>query len=259
MPTGILKQDLYGFGSKKEAGPRAVGATVDTGYTRHIPKIPRITTGPGYLKMDFTQKMKDLLLGWYKDHYKGGKRDSVRKHEVISGGYTNNHVAEMSKIDLDDFRLFDYTLSAREVDQVFSSTSAHKPTPMICPGANVIEEVISSREKEELMVFCEWSDSYLWDEVAAFSLPDASWHICRVSEFRRRFAEMPDHSPGEGRAGGFLWGGGLACHWSPDGSDASDRDTSSTLANPKLDLSSRRVQAHPTRGSAEVEVRQASR
>ena len=95
---------LYGFANKKEAGHRAVGATVDTGYTRHIPKIPRITTGPGYLKMDFTRRMKDILLQWYVDHGKGGPKDSVQKHEVISGGYTNNHVAAMSKLDLDDFR-----------------------------------------------------------------------------------------------------------------------------------------------------------
>jgi hypothetical protein len=83
---------LYGFATKAEAGHRNVGEWVDKGYTRHIPSIPRLTTGRGYLKMAFTDKMKEILNPWYADSKKGGPKDAVELHPPIPGGYTNSKV-----------------------------------------------------------------------------------------------------------------------------------------------------------------------
>jgi len=95
---------VYGFSTKAEAGHRKIGATVDTGYTQHIPRIPRLTTGPGYLKMTFTDTLKNILLPFYNDTKKGGIKDAVEIHSPIPGGYTNSHEIGLSKIDLDRFR-----------------------------------------------------------------------------------------------------------------------------------------------------------
>jgi hypothetical protein len=48
----------YGFATKSEAGHRGIGATVDSGYTRHIPSIPRLTTGRGY-EDDFHRRTEE--------------------------------------------------------------------------------------------------------------------------------------------------------------------------------------------------------
>mmetsp|Transcript_28142 Transcript_28142/g.39593 ORF Transcript_28142/g.39593 Transcript_28142/m.39593 type:complete len:435 (-) Transcript_28142:133-1437(-) len=103
----------YGFNSTVEArvARRGVGDTEDDGYVRHIPKIPRLTNGKGYLKMSYTKKLKDTLLPWYKLHKKDGPEDSVERHEPIPGGYTNSHVITMSKLDLDKYREIQRTVA----------------------------------------------------------------------------------------------------------------------------------------------------
>ena len=40
--------------------------TVDESYVSQIPQIPRVTDGPGYAKMSFTQPLHDALTDWYQ-------------------------------------------------------------------------------------------------------------------------------------------------------------------------------------------------
>lgn len=100
----LAKSPQYGFSSDAESQGRGAGATVDSGYTSHIDKIPRVANGSGYLKMSFTQKLRDTLLPWYEKKRKGGPEDEVQRHEIIPGGYTNINNVSMSKIDLDKHR-----------------------------------------------------------------------------------------------------------------------------------------------------------
>lgn len=95
---------LYGFSTKEEASGRGIGTIWDTGYVSHIPQIPRFTNGTGFLKMSWSQQMKDILVDFYNERKKGGPKDSVKPHEPIPGGYTNNHVIHLSKLDLTPFR-----------------------------------------------------------------------------------------------------------------------------------------------------------
>jgi len=86
----------YGF----EVGEGTYGKTVDTSYTAHIPKMLRVTEGPGYLIMEMTDKLKELLIPWYHHHK---NTPSEIKHGNIPGGYTNVHKISITKIPLDDF------------------------------------------------------------------------------------------------------------------------------------------------------------
>ena len=100
----------YGFATAEEAQTRNVGDTEDHVWSYNIPKIPRVTpkspttttatSTPGYLKMSFTDKMKEALLPYYELHKKGGPKDAVQEHRVIPGGFTNSHTVTMSILHL---------------------------------------------------------------------------------------------------------------------------------------------------------------
>ncbi|CAK0890050.1 unnamed protein product, partial [Prorocentrum cordatum] len=94
----------YGFANKQEAGSRKVQEQWDYGYTKHVKKVPRVANTGGFLKMSFTNKLKEILMPFWKDHGIGGAKDAVEPHEPIAGGYTNSHVVPLSKLDLDKFR-----------------------------------------------------------------------------------------------------------------------------------------------------------
>jgi len=87
----------FGF-IEGENSYRGVGTTEDNSYVRHIPNMP-VYNRPGYLKMNFTQTMKDLLLEWYQER----KLDSMEDHGVVGGGYMNDKAVSMDKINLDKF------------------------------------------------------------------------------------------------------------------------------------------------------------
>lgn len=94
----------WGF-HQGEQGHRDVGATEDFGYTnaaKHIPNVTDVSPGRsmGYLKMSMTGQMKAALYPWYQQ-----TRPKAIDHGVIHGGYTNSHIIEMEKIDLDDSRM----------------------------------------------------------------------------------------------------------------------------------------------------------
>ena len=100
----------FGFASLEESTPpskadktRKVGDTQDDVWSSQIPKIPRVSKrpSPGYLKMGFTDSMKELLLPFYEERKKGGPQDAVRPHRVIPGGFTNSHTVPMSILSLD--------------------------------------------------------------------------------------------------------------------------------------------------------------
>lgn len=93
---------LYGFNSTLESIDRKVGDTVDHVWSHNIPLIPRVTKGPGYLKMSFTSRLTELLMPWYEQHKKGGPNDRVRPHRVIPGGFTNSHTVPMSLLNMDE-------------------------------------------------------------------------------------------------------------------------------------------------------------
>lgn len=50
--------------------------------------------------MNMTERLRSLLLPFYDER----KKDSMIPHGVIAGGYTNNHIVDFDKIDLDRFR-----------------------------------------------------------------------------------------------------------------------------------------------------------
>lgn len=94
-------KSLYGFQSG-EVSEHRVHTTYDAGYVGHIPKMPKIVPGgAGYMKMSMTQRLKDILLDWYQQKRLDG---TLKIHEVIPGGYTNNDKVTMGKVNLDDFR-----------------------------------------------------------------------------------------------------------------------------------------------------------
>jgi len=95
---------IFGFADKTESGHRQIGEVWDRGYVSHIGKVPRVADGSGYLKMSFSQKLKDILLPWYAEYGVGGSKTAVQHHPPIPGGYTNSHTVSLSKVDLDDFR-----------------------------------------------------------------------------------------------------------------------------------------------------------
>ncbi|KAH8070712.1 RNA binding-protein [Aureococcus anophagefferens] len=64
-----------------------------------INRIPKVTAGPGYAKMSFTQPMHDALTEWYAAR----RHDSMKPHGVIPGGYTNNDHVLIDKVNLDHF------------------------------------------------------------------------------------------------------------------------------------------------------------
>lgn len=82
-----------------ETSPNRAYITVDDTYIRQIPKIPRVTNGPGYLKMSFTSRLEKILVDWYQQR----RNDSLKPHGAIPGGYTNNDVVSIDKVNLDEF------------------------------------------------------------------------------------------------------------------------------------------------------------
>jgi hypothetical protein len=53
--------------------------TVDESYVSQIPQIPRVTDGPGYAKMSFTQPLHDALTDWYQER----RNDSMVSSGVL--------------------------------------------------------------------------------------------------------------------------------------------------------------------------------
>jgi len=90
----------FGFANEQEAQDRLVGEMTDLEYTQHVPKIPRLTDGPGYLKMNFTKKLRDALLPLYEEK----KKTHMEQHEPIAGGYTNIHINHFDKLNLHQFQ-----------------------------------------------------------------------------------------------------------------------------------------------------------
>jgi len=102
----------YGI-QPNETTPDRAYLTVDDTYVAQIPRIPRVTLSPGYQKMSFTQPLRDLLSDWYLQR----RNDSLKRHGTIPGGYTNNDVVEIDKVNLDEFPAVHRAL-VREMRQI---------------------------------------------------------------------------------------------------------------------------------------------
>ena len=63
--------------------------------------------------MTMTDKLKEICMEWYQMR----RNDSLIPHGVIAGGYTNNHVVNFDKVDLDRFRAV-HSAIVREMQQV---------------------------------------------------------------------------------------------------------------------------------------------
>jgi hypothetical protein len=86
----------YGFhqGDDTPRG-RTPHEQVDMGYVSQQGYIANVTEyDGGFLKMQMTDKMKEILYPWYQERLE----DSVEVHETIAGGYTNSHKVRMSKV-----------------------------------------------------------------------------------------------------------------------------------------------------------------
>ncbi|KAJ1461824.1 hypothetical protein M885DRAFT_611433 [Pelagophyceae sp. CCMP2097] len=95
----LAKRDpkLYGIQPNETHAKRAY-LTVDPTYVSQIGGIPRVTSGPGYAKMTFTEPLK-AAIAWYHSE----KAASTEVHGPIPGGYTNNDHVGMGKLNLDKF------------------------------------------------------------------------------------------------------------------------------------------------------------
>jgi len=61
--------------------------------------IPRISrSGPGYQIIKMPKKLRDILLPWFES-----KQGEIEPSEHIPGGYTNNEVLGMTKLNMDKF------------------------------------------------------------------------------------------------------------------------------------------------------------
>ena len=63
----LRKRDPRDYGLQPgEVSKHREFKTVDESYVSQIPQIPRVTDGPGYAKMSFTQPLHDALTDWYQ-------------------------------------------------------------------------------------------------------------------------------------------------------------------------------------------------
>ena len=64
----LRKRDPRDYGLQPgEVSKHREFKTVDESYVSQIPQIPRVTDGPGYAKMSFTQPLHDALTDWYQE------------------------------------------------------------------------------------------------------------------------------------------------------------------------------------------------
>ena len=95
----LRRKEDYGLLPNETQSTRRHFMTTDDSYVSQIGKIPQVSPGPGYAKMTFTKELKRLLGDWYLAR----RNDSLRVHDTIPGGYTNNDVVKIDKVDLDRF------------------------------------------------------------------------------------------------------------------------------------------------------------
>lgn len=96
----LRKRDPRDYGLQPgEVGKHREFKTVDESYVSQISSIPRVSDGPGYAKMSFTQPLHAALTDWYQER----RNDSMKPHGVIPGGYTNNDKVLIDKVNLDEF------------------------------------------------------------------------------------------------------------------------------------------------------------
>jgi len=102
-PEDVAKRDKasYGYHEDELAGTAyKVGQTVDHMFAWQAAYITNVTAYEGgYLKMEMTDRLKEILYPWYKER----KLDSMTRHEAIPGGFTNNHKAYFDIIPLSAF------------------------------------------------------------------------------------------------------------------------------------------------------------
>eukprot|EP00927_Polykrikos_kofoidii_P049036 TRINITY_DN43187_c0_g1_i1.p1 TRINITY_DN43187_c0_g1~~TRINITY_DN43187_c0_g1_i1.p1 ORF type:complete len:425 (-),score=55.81 TRINITY_DN43187_c0_g1_i1:95-1210(-) len=89
----------FGFLNEEEAHGRGVGETADTRFVSHIPRMPRVTDGPGFRKMSFSPKLHELLT-WFNEKV----HTNMTRAKTVPGFYTNNHVYPFDEVNLDNFR-----------------------------------------------------------------------------------------------------------------------------------------------------------
>lgn len=104
---------LYGFtGHEAEGTVYAEGATVDHIHKDQQRYIPNMTAYEGgYLKMQMTEKLKELL-PFYET-----RKKHMKKHQHIPGFFTNHHKEPMDTISLDHFHHM-HTAVIAEMKQV---------------------------------------------------------------------------------------------------------------------------------------------
>lgn len=94
----------YGFRKDEvlpgsECAHRYVGQVFDNTYMDHTMTIPRLSKGPGYLKMKMPDSLREKLQTFFEENKK-----KAGVHDLIYGGFTNNHIFPFDHINLDHFR-----------------------------------------------------------------------------------------------------------------------------------------------------------
>eukprot|EP00929_Paragymnodinium_shiwhaense_P041941 TRINITY_DN21785_c0_g1_i6.p1 TRINITY_DN21785_c0_g1~~TRINITY_DN21785_c0_g1_i6.p1 ORF type:complete len:415 (+),score=80.17 TRINITY_DN21785_c0_g1_i6:114-1358(+) len=86
------------FGFDKPQGNWPVGTTEDHAFDAQQPLIPVLTDGPGFLLMNFTQGLRDILYPWFYEKYSAGE---AKDELPINGGYLNDNYIRSSHLSLD--------------------------------------------------------------------------------------------------------------------------------------------------------------
>eukprot|EP00927_Polykrikos_kofoidii_P006834 TRINITY_DN12772_c0_g1_i2.p1 TRINITY_DN12772_c0_g1~~TRINITY_DN12772_c0_g1_i2.p1 ORF type:complete len:308 (+),score=36.41 TRINITY_DN12772_c0_g1_i2:68-991(+) len=105
----------YGLSSKEEAAPYyQVGDIENTQYSWQIPRVPRVSKGPGFLKMNMTH----WLQRWTRKFWEMNRNsEAMASESVVAGGFLNNHRIPTSLLSLDKFIEFREQI-AREMQTV---------------------------------------------------------------------------------------------------------------------------------------------
>eukprot|EP00927_Polykrikos_kofoidii_P062869 TRINITY_DN57667_c0_g1_i1.p1 TRINITY_DN57667_c0_g1~~TRINITY_DN57667_c0_g1_i1.p1 ORF type:complete len:310 (+),score=39.93 TRINITY_DN57667_c0_g1_i1:77-1006(+) len=91
----------YGFANAKEAKPSyKIHDIEDNMFTWQIPRVPRVSKGPGFLKMNMTSELRDLVFNYWETNR---NTSWVVAEKAIPGGFLNNHAVSTSLLSLDRF------------------------------------------------------------------------------------------------------------------------------------------------------------
>lgn len=90
--------DGNSFGFDKPQGRWKVGSYEDEQFDWQMPKIPKLSSGPGFLLLNQTKAIQEKLLPWFHEKWK--KQEDVKVESPVPGGYLNDKHVPSSHVDV---------------------------------------------------------------------------------------------------------------------------------------------------------------